>query len=426
MVRLMRGREANPDGELGGADLYEVLGDTDGALDSLSTRNKKGAKPRDEYNRLVLSHLVSHSHSRSSSSDKTGGDLAKKLTEWENHPHPINKEARVAPSARKRKRNEWIMTYNRALALHAAGDSIGSIELCLEKLKPLILEDQRVSDELLNVSCRMAFLFLEGIITTSVCCHLGIEQVDNRVTSDMVVDWMDRLDLDEDPQLKFLLALYRSRLDFQQKDSVGRLVDAKIRSARKELKQAMEIFQHKLRPSAGDSSSVDSASYSEEQTQVSASHLQQQIPLSRILQRKNQAALNLKANTEQLKGNIKKSLILCGEAQSAVVETENSSYAMIHTTNLANIYETNGRRHLALHTIAKGLRSNPPASTFEIDGTANPDPTMMILHNAALCALQAHNFMAAYECMVNCVRCSSVMGCRPRCWLRLAEACIGM
>ena len=85
-----------------------------------------------------------------------------------------------------------------------------------------------------------------------------------------------------------------------------------------------EVFQHKLRPSfGGDSGSVVSSAASEENTatnpmiQDNQNHFQTTPSGSIVLQKHNQAALSLKANLEQLKGNTKKSLILCSEALSA-------------------------------------------------------------------------------------------------------------
>lgn len=383
-------------------ETYDVTGDSASALKQL-----KGDSSEDEYNRLLLSNLQ----------NKSAKGLIQKLESWETI-HQKNQRHTTAPSARKRKRNDWILTYNRALAMHASGDSKGSVEVCLEKLKPVILYDQKVPDDMLVVSCRMVFLLLEGIMEVSVGSHAGIEKVDDLVSTDSVIDWLDTLNLDKDPELKFLAALYKSRLGFTERDSSGKLLDSKIRSSRKELKQAMEIFQHKLRPS-GDTASLGSASYSEENS------TQQQLPMSRVLQGQNQAALSLKANAEQLKGNVKKSLILCGEAQSAVSSEDDSSYDAIHANNLSIVYETNGKRHLALHTIAKALRANPFAAGFAQDGTARPNLTIKLLYNSATCAAQAQNFLSAYECMATCVQHSAAMSQRPRCWLRLAEACIG-
>lgn len=385
-------------------ETYDATGDSAAALKQL-----RGDTSEDEYNRLLLSNLK----------NKSAKDLIQKLQTWETK-HQKNQRQTSAPSARKRKRNDWILTYNRALAMHASGDSKGSVEVCLEKLKPVILDYQQVPDGMLVISCRMVFLLLEGIMEVSVGSHAGIEKVNDFVSTDSVIDWLDTLNLDKDPELKFLAALYKSRLGFTERDSSGKLLDAKIRSSRKELKQAMEIFQHKLRPS-GDTASLGSASYSEE----NSTQQQQQQTMSRILQGQNQAALSLKANAEQLKGNIKKSLILCGEAHTAVSSEEDSSYDAIHANNLSIVYETNGKRHLALHTIAKALRANPSAAGFAQDGTARPNLTIKLLYNSATCAAQAQNFLSAYECMATCVQHSAAMSQRPRCWLRLAEACIG-
>ena len=70
--------------------------------------------------------------------------------------------------------------------------------------------------------------------------------------------------LQPDPQLKFLLNLYKSRIDFfeltrtaitrdHDSDAADSIRDKHMRSARKELKQAMDIFQNKLRPSSSAS-----------------------------------------------------------------------------------------------------------------------------------------------------------------------------
>jgi tetratricopeptide (TPR) repeat protein len=269
----------------------------------------------------------------------------------------------------------------------------------------------------------------------------------------------------------------------------------------------MEIFQHKLRPSSSQSASsgggnndaislASVSSYSEEVAAATAGHnnnnnnnnnknnsndassvgkqgnsptpgaasssstpLPQPVAsssafnnsnsnLSRILQGQNQVALNLKANAEQLKGNVKKSLILCGEAQSfnnhtsmnptsSGTSNSNSSssnasyYDAIHQNNLGIVYETSGKSHLALHAFSKAVRSANNCSNsnsnarFESDGTARPDVTLHVLNNAAVCALKSRNYVAAYECYAIGLATSNSWRKRPRTWLRLSEACIG-
>jgi hypothetical protein len=193
----------------------------------------------------------------------------------------------------------------------------------------------------------------------------------------------------------------------------------------------MDVFQHKLRPTFGAESteSVVSSANSEENTYNSASvtYEQQQAPSSVVLQRHNQSALILKANSEQLKGNTKKSLVLCGEAYTAVTTPEvDFTYEALHDNNLGVIYETIGKRHLAMHALAKALLCEKSPSSFYADGTVQPDQKLMVLHNAAICSLRARNFASAYECMATCIAQSDVFRSRPRCWLRLAEACIGI
>jgi hypothetical protein len=181
-------------------------------------------------------------------------------------------------------------------------------------------------------------------------------------------------------------------------------------------------------------------------------HTSMVIPSSIVLQKLNQSALGVKAHLEQLKGNTKKSLILCSEALAAATASTtleddgtDAAYEQLHFNNLAVVYETNNRRHLALHALAKSLRTTPrrtgtthhhvrddqqdapPLShLFGTDGTIRSDPTLSILHNAAICGLRARNYVSAYECMVTCMVRSHIFYHRPRCWLRLSEACIGI
>jgi hypothetical protein len=422
-------------------------------------------------------------------------------------------------TTRKRKRDEWIMTYNRGLGMLTCGRAQESMEWIWETFQPLLSlelestssssysgETTKLSQELLGIACRMAFLLLEGVLTLSVACPMGIPQfLKGALELEALLQWLNRAVEDcgeTDPQLKFLLSLYKGRLDFLHRDDQGKLVEAKIRSARKELKQAMEIFQHKLKPNPGTTTTTttttttitstsntntnntnDSASLasstgvsinnnnnneeyhhaSPAQTSNQQHHTSEHQSMSSVLQGQNQAALNLKANTEQLKGNVKKSLILCSEAAQASQganstlnnvngngnattadgnpTSANAYYHAFHYNNLAIVYETHGKPHLALHAWSKALQQQTQYSssststttttgpTFQSDGTARPDATLKLLHNAAIGSLQAGNFVAAYECMGTCLQhslSSMSWSSKPRCWLRLAEACIGV
>jgi hypothetical protein len=187
----------------------------------------------------------------------------------------------------------------------------------------------------------------------------------------------------------------------------------------------MEVFQHKLRPSAsGEESLASSWEVDSDVHNMPANNGQQQnLPMSLVLQKQNQAALNLKANVEHLKGNPKKSLILLGEALAAA--PEDPFYDTMHANNLALVYEINCKRHLAMHAVSKALRVDLKKPNVQSDGTARPDPSLVTLYNSALCSLQARKFASAYECMTACVKHSSIFAKRHRCWLLMAESCIG-
>ena len=405
---------------LSGHDLYSIQGDSGAALKILteSQKEEKGTAAAD-YNCLLLELLTTNK-----SQEKDG--FLKALEDYESQ-ESTKKEDQLL-SARKRQRNELIKAYNRALVLQASGETAKCAAICNEHLKDMISSKHDPSEELSPVLSRMGLLLLESLLGLSVGRNSGLDHERlgcPRATS--IIEWLEILDSEKDPQLKFLLSLYKSRVDLSNRNEAGMHVDSKIRSARKELKSAMEIFQQKLRPSFGaeTGSVVSSANSEENSTLGNQEHQQQALPSSFVLQKYNQSALSLKANLEQLKGNTKKSLILCSEAQSAAID--DGSYDAVHSNNLSVVYETNDKRHLALHALTKGLRANSDSAMFHEDGTARPNLnlTLAVLYNAAICALQAKNYLSAYECMAACVFRSEIFRARPRCWLRLAEACIG-
>jgi len=164
------------------------------------------------------------------------------------------------------------------------------------------------------------------------------------------------------------------------------------------------------------------------------------------LYRQNQCALYLKANLEQLKGNTKKSLKLCSEAQRCGVRQRNNAFdqkyiedlqlssdiqSAYHFNNLAIIHQAAGKLHLAMHYYSRSLghveRAEKQVNSMivEKDGVASPVPLSQILFNASLCAQRLSNFSLAHECMKRCVEHSpSSFGKDPFCWLHMGESCI--
>ncbi|KAG7371234.1 expressed tetratricopeptide repeat protein [Nitzschia inconspicua] len=464
-------------------DLFE-LGHVTAALNLLAenasnrrasgTNNTKGTfssfhfdTPQEEYNGVILTALVTDT-----TSDSTlllnNMDIAQSKV-LQSYGSTISQKA---------DRDDMIMCHNKALVYLADGDIHEAIETAWVKVRPILLatrENTKVAGELLQLACRMGFVLLESLLTLWPMRMYKPEQVfsddDPTLDINLIITWLTDVIIDRevgesDPQLKFLLSLYKSRVDFFERDKNHRITDASIRSARKELKQAMEIFQHKLRAATNDSTSLASSSYSEElnasgsgkgnrnasgaksPTALLMNNGGNSNHMPRVLQSQNQAVLNLKANAEQLKGNMKKSLILCAEANGTFEDGDGASennnyYEAIHQNNLGIVYETSGKSHLALHAFSKAIllasmsaHDRPKANEsnegctaplFDMDGTARPDLTLPVLHNAGISSLKTGNYMGAYNCLAIVIRegCK-IWGVRPRTWLRVAEACIGL
>ena len=313
-------------------------------------------------------------------------------------------------------------------------------------------------------------------------------------------------------ELHFRTTVYRSRILLAKQSTRNDQanVDKMTRMARKELKGAMETYNHKLVPRAGgggssgggDGRSVGSGGDASggplldhsahglddvlgagtggtgggASTAVHSAnpHVQHR------LDAQNQYALSLKAHLECLKDNGKKAVKLTAEARhagerrrmrpgasgagtggtgagdeaiggaggaAAPPTGENADAIAIddahHLNNLALLHQTEGKNHAALHYYSRALSSlegisSPSSATgsattgsttisFESDGTALPNPLPSILHNASICAFAVRNYVTSYECMARAVRLDPASyGSRARCYLRMAEACLGV
>jgi len=424
--RMRRTRDAaTTENLLSGFDLYGEQGDTTAALEAFGESSSLVAK----YNCALLQQIK-----RGASAD----EFSQNLTDLESSI--VSRKQEDFMSSRKIKRNEFILAYNRALILQTSGEVKQCAALISRKIAGMIKVKEKPGDEVFMVASRMAFLLLECILSLAVGRNSGLELVTKSAHPDIppvdsIMQWLETLNTEKDHQLKFLLPVFKTRIALAELEESGKHIDNNVRAARKDMKSAMEVFQHKLRPSFGaeTASIVSSANSEENSAGNSTARLEQQPPppSSVVLQKLNQSALSLKAHLEQLKGNTKKSLILCGEAQAATTSEEDSvAYEPQHSNNLAVVYETNDKRHLALHALAKSLRASckhsETTSLFYSDGTARQNPTLSILHNTAICALRARNYLSAYECMAACISSSTIFRDRLGCWLRLAEACIGI
>jgi hypothetical protein len=198
------------------------------------------------------------------------------------------------------------------------------------------------------------------------------------------------------------------------------------------------------------------------------------------LQSQHELVLYLKANLEYLRGNTSKSLKLCAEARSVrknvhsvrdndkdleracnngppqdnrhlndTTEWERqdattspfpdsetrrkSDYGdAIYYNNLALLHQSAGKMYLALQYYSYALsymqkaRDGLSQRSCWSNGVVCPDLTSEILSNKSHCAFHTQEFHTAYTCMAQCVKLSPfVFGKRARCWLRLAQSCIG-
>eukprot|EP00429_Kryptoperidinium_foliaceum_P023204 CAMPEP_0176135170 /NCGR_PEP_ID=MMETSP0120_2-20121206/68562_1 /TAXON_ID=160619 /ORGANISM="Kryptoperidinium foliaceum, Strain CCMP 1326" /LENGTH=429 /DNA_ID=CAMNT_0017470857 /DNA_START=57 /DNA_END=1342 /DNA_ORIENTATION=- len=415
------------DSPLSAREIYEITGDAPQALQSLSSTSQLA----DEYNAKLLEAVASKSSAENSTKAWKDLEILEQdlLNQSDKHKAATEQGSKNSNKLkRQRTREECVVTYNRSLLLLGQGQAKKSMNTVWKVLEPIHQqgETKKLPQNLQMVICRMGLLILEGILTLSVGNPQGIAEEwtlgdddDNKssIRLQPFLEWItkavDQLptgnsndgtttqQYQEQHSLKFSLSLYTARLEFMRREK-NRMTEANIKSARKELKQAMEIMSNKLKPNA-DNSSIASGSGTGGVTgsivntqDASASSGNNNNNSNIVLNRQTQAALNLKAHTEQLKGNIKKALILCQEAQSSttggtISEGEDSGW---HANNLAMIYASSGKPHLALHSWRKAvqsidLSSRSPSSVFESDGTLRLDYDCQILWNAALGSLQA-------------------------------------
>jgi hypothetical protein len=513
---------SNPTGaQLSGYDWYYVRGDASSAYSAFSFSSEESSSYAAQYNRLLLTELIPAATTSGATavSYKSVDIMMKEIEELEKLITTSNKQQSIA--IQKVSREEYYCAYNKALIYYGLSDIITCLQICAQKLVPILQSfvntKSTTETDYDMVICHIVFLFFEcvlalgvgrnngfnDLITTNLQSYLDSNIISFIPTIDTIIEWLDesvKLECME-PQIRFLIPLYKSRLSLSEFDPITKLrIESATRTARKDMKTAMEIFHNKLRPSYFTnytSNETDSVASSNNSIDEFTMHRSQQklvavekeslpptttttLPCGTPIQKLNQLALSVKAHLEQLKGNTKKSLILCSEALTATTGSSSMStdaaiddtlksgnptstwYDAIHANNLAVIYATNGRKHLALHSMAKALRANALcnkmdhnhidtinddtddkhnndqlantnfSNLFFNDGTVRCDATLSLLYNAAICGLRARNFISAYECMVTCIivqpttKPNSIFNDRTRCYLHLSEACIGI
>ena len=298
---------------MGPRELYDVTGDSEAAM-RLMAEGKNGSEqsPQNEYNCLLLTALATSTTPSSNSGKKKKKNKSNKdddISLLDESLEDARTVVRNSHSLRNKSAiaEDWVLAYNRGLVLLSTGKVEESIREAWSYLKPIIhpeTSSEKQQPPPVELSCRMGFLILEGMLTlyptrmhgnTSTTNDANYEQTstfDLRLL-DKVLAWLtENVELTKaqpiaaandnhqdsnaaaaakggpDPQLKFLLSLYESRVNFFERTTTDVATrDKHMRSARKELKQAMEIFQHKLRPERDGTSSLASlSSFSEDIT----------------------------------------------------------------------------------------------------------------------------------------------------------------
>ena len=399
--------------------------------------------------------------------------------------------------------------HNEALAAYASGRCREAAGMLLPSFAIPLGGARGSNPAERNLHASIAFLLIDCILGLGRGDVLGLPSlgggggadVSDTVSVDQILAWIeahmsslsassvyDRRLADE---LKFRHSVYKSRVLLAKQEGRNDMTsDKSTRMARKELKSAMETYNHRL--SGGDAASSSAAGgTADERSQDGLSAGRDHsvgsdgagtgvgsgqtgrpprfvsggpkvaapddasLPTTyaqRRLDGQSQYALSLKANLEYLKGNPKKALKLTAEARNAgerrrrrsdsapPASAEASADAVaiaiddaLHLNNLALLHQTNGRHHAALHYYSRalsgleGLPTTDIGLRFEADGTALPSPLPSILRNASLCAFTVQKYATSYECMARAVA-TDPQGCgrRGRCWLRMAEACIGV
>ena len=339
-----------------------------------------------------------------------------------------------------------------------------------------------------DIKCKIAFLLIDCILAVFEVdiVHNILDWVEtyiNTRANSAVDDSNDGSSFTKESvtELKFRWHCYKARYLFLDAKLDQTKFDANTRAARKELKNAMEIYHHKLSAKKGNSDSIedsasvqDSVAPSIESTGmsndnnhdgavisngithgISASYAYDtRTPFeSKRSDAQNQHALYLKANLEYLKDHTTKSLKLCSEVHNIIDREKDRNlgsasssssredmtdvqYA-IYNNNVALVHHAAGQVFLAMHYYSHAMsyldRAEKQSDCIKVggfnidrDGTMRQISVTQVLYNAAICAKQSGNYLSACECMSRYIALSSEVDARhPFPWLHLGESCIG-
>lgn len=352
-----------------------------------------------------------------------------------------------------------VLSHNLALSYLVRNQPEEGIKLLLPVFGAFSGNDDEQLDDM---KIKVSFLLIDCVISFS-----PVAQIDE------ILEWLEKIiakrsgeDVDSAMEIKFRFHCYKSRFLFLKSSfSIDKGLETYTRSARKELKNAMEIYHNELsgKTFGKDKQSAESVQDSATDTFNSTlnDHNREVIAIAhnggmneesysdscaqmvgiRSTDSLNQHALYLKANLEHLKGNTKKALKLCSEAEITIgKQIEDINFddrysfmqAALHNNNIAAVHQAAGNLFLAMHYYSHAIiymekmENLGRGIMFESDGSIKQIPLDRILFNAAVCAHKVENFISAHECMCRCIELSPhVFAKNPLSWLLLGEICIG-
>ncbi len=487
--------------------LYEIRGDSVQALQVFNTISSNGSSSDDNNDDLSRQHnlaLLTYLTDDARKSNEQAFLLAlKEMHCTSNKVKQAGGGDRDGDDDEQDKAvtlQQLVLVHNIALNHLVANNPGEAKNLLLPLFWKFLSEEDGIDDQLGDIHCKIAFLLIDCILA-----QFSVDDVKE------IFHWIEKYvarikNANEDEnnsyyatesatELKFRLHCYKSRyffIDSKYRDQAK--IDLNTRSARKELKNAMEIYNHKLsgkkykdpteetkQSGAGSGSRVDTydgtASVQDSLGETSNDHHQNVVTVSyhnsatngadtaasnsgvnssntydprcpyeiKKADAQNQHALYLKANLEYLKGNDKKSLILCSEATnsgdrqkdtSGICNREDDAYqdmsdvqSAIYNNNIALVHQTSGQVYHALHyySLALSHMEHVEEGMFvDNDGTLSQVSVSQLLLNAAICAQKVGKYSSAYDCMSRAMKSSPEHFTQnPLIWLHLGESCIG-
>ncbi|KAG1701530.1 hypothetical protein DVH05_010831 [Phytophthora capsici] len=199
-------------------------------------------------------------------------------------------------------------------------------------------------------------------------------------------------------EFRFRLHLYRAKF---------MLLQSNLKTAKKEVKSALEIFQKEIKTyDRGDAvSTLSSLGMESEKTSSAIGH-----PCLAV---QNSTALFLKANLEYLKKNYKKCIkLLASCTQEAVSES-------VLLNNMGCIHYQMGQRKAAQSYFARALQATIKANKMDAVVIASSSHHEIMYNNGLHLLLQG-DFALAFRCFHESSR---LFFNRPKLWLRLGECC---